>query len=223
MAHQFTKHILSQATHGIDLHTGAIHRSNLPQIRANIDKQEVHDLAVAFGAPVIVRSGLRDGSLRDAASERGICMLLYEAGEALRFDEYGIRVGVKGVFNVMRTLGMTPKHVQKKVSPFVALSSGWVRAPSSGIFRATVSLGARVEPGGTLGFISDPFGDSEEPVIAQFSGLVIGRSNLPLVHEGEALYHVGKIARSEAAAARVEEEQNLLYNDPQQGGEPFIV
>ncbi len=93
--------IVSQSTHGIDLHTGAIHRDNLPQIRANLDDEETDRLAKAFNAPVIISSNLRDGSLREAAAEYGIPMLLYEAGEALRFNEVAIRAGVKGIINVM--------------------------------------------------------------------------------------------------------------------------
>ena len=100
--------LVSQSTHGIDLHTGAIHRSILPQIRANLDDEETNRLARAFNVPVIISSNLRDGSLREAAATHGIPMLLYEAGEALRFDEVSIRAGVKGIINVMRELEMLP-------------------------------------------------------------------------------------------------------------------
>ncbi|EDN66333.1 Succinylglutamate desuccinylase/aspartoacylase [Beggiatoa sp. PS] len=114
LAHQFMTKIVAHCTHGIDLHTGALHRANLPQIRANLDVPETEDLARAFGVPVILNSTLRDGSLREAAAERGIPMLLYEAGEALRFDELSIRAGVRGIIAVMRTLGMLPPSRRKK-------------------------------------------------------------------------------------------------------------
>ena len=39
VAHTFVKEIVSKCTHGIDLHTGARHRSNFPQIRADLDDE----------------------------------------------------------------------------------------------------------------------------------------------------------------------------------------
>jgi predicted deacylase len=183
LANLFMQEIVSQSTHGIDLHTGALHRDNLPQVRANLDDEETDKLARAFDVPVIISSNLRDGSLREAAAEYGIPMLLYEAGEALRFDEISIRAGVKGIVNVMRTLEMLPpsrSKSKKHVEPVVARSSSWVRAPDSGILRAMVPLGSRVKKDTLLGMVADPFGESEASIIASFSGIVIGRTNLPL-------------------------------------------
>ncbi|MES9927630.1 MAG: succinylglutamate desuccinylase/aspartoacylase family protein [Candidatus Thiodiazotropha sp. 6PDIVS] len=210
LAHLFMQEIVCQSTHGIDLHTGAIHRSNLPQIRANLDDEETEKLARAFDVPVIISSNLRDGSLREAAAEHGIPMLLYEAGEALRFDEVSIRAGVKGIINVMRTLEMLPatrRKSQKQIDPVVARSSSWVRAPDSGVLRAMVPLGGRVKKGTLLGVVADPFGESEFQVNSPFSGIIIGRSNLPLVNEGDALYHIARFGDIEEIEAKVDEFQ----------------
>ena len=101
VANKFLTEIVEHCDYGIDLHTGAIHRSNLPQIRANLKDEETRELAEAFGVPVLLNANLRDGSLRQAAVESGTKILLYEAGQALRFDELSIRAGVKGVQNVL--------------------------------------------------------------------------------------------------------------------------
>jgi hypothetical protein len=207
LAHLFMKEIVANCTHGIDLHTGAIHRSNLPQVRANMDDEETERLARAFGAPVIISSNLRDGSLREAAAEHGIPMLLYEAGEALRFDEVSIRAGVKGIVHVMRALDMlAPSRVKRKKNfePVVARSSSWVRASDSGILRAMAPLGMRVKKDTLLGMISDPFGEKEAMITATYSGVVIGRTNLPLVNEGDALFHIARFDRAQQAADKVE-------------------
>ena len=108
LAHTFIEQIVSEADYGIDLHTGAINRSNLPQIRANLDDTQTLDIAKVFGAPVVVNSNILDGSLRQCASDRGMPILIYEAGEALRFDETCIRAGIRGILNVMRHVGMLP-------------------------------------------------------------------------------------------------------------------
>jgi predicted deacylase len=212
VAHLFMTEIVHQATHGIDLHTGAVHRANLPQIRADLDDPETGRLARAFGTPVILNAAIRDGSLRAAAAEREIPILLYEAGEALRFDEFSIRGGVNGILRVMEALDMLPASRRKPLpAPHEARSSSWVRAPQSGLFRARMDLGARViRDQSVLGVVSDPFGEREQEVVAPFSGLIIGRSNLPLVNEGDAVYHVARFHRTDLAAERVEDYQEFM-------------
>lgn len=145
LAHVFLKEIVDKATHGIDLHTAAVHRSNLPQIRACLDDEATNALAHAFGVPVIIDANLRDGSLRQSVVDRGIPMLLYEGGEALRFDESAIQAGARGVIRVMRALGMLRDAKRSKESkPFVARSSYWLRAPVAGLLRERAKLGAGV-------------------------------------------------------------------------------
>jgi len=205
LANLFINEIVSNADYGIDLHTGAINRSNLPQIRANVDDEDTLELARTFGAPVVINSNVRDGSLRECAVDRGMPMLIYEAGEALRFDELSIRAGIRGILNVMRKIGMLPASRKAlTIDPVVASSTSWMRAGASGIVSAMVDLGSRVTEGQTLATISDPLGGSEEPVVAPFSGIVIGRSNLPLAHEGDALIHVAEFRSVPRAENRVE-------------------
>ena len=207
LAHQFMREIVSNATHGIDLHTGAIHRTNLPQIRACLDDPETEQLARAFGVPVLVNANTRDGSLRQAVLERRIPMLVFEGGEALRFDELAIRAGVAGIVAVMRRLGMLPptrKKQAREARPFLARSSAWVRAPESGILTTAVNLGDHVDEGQQLGTVSDPLGGGQVDIPARSSGIVIGRVTIPLVNEGDALFHVARFEKPESVAARVE-------------------
>jgi predicted deacylase len=206
MAYTFVHEIVEKADFGIDLHTGAINRSNLPQIRGNLDDEATLQLARAFGAPVIVNSNARDGSLRQCAADKGMPVLIYEAGEALRFDELSIRAGLRGTISAMRHIGMLPSGSKKApVSPVVADSTSWVRAPDSGIVTPKVELGSRVKAGQALAVIGDPVGDEEVWVKAPFDGIIIGRSNLPLAHEGDALFNVAAFKSVSRAEDRVEE------------------
>lgn len=219
LAYMFIDEIVSQCDYGIDLHTGAIHRSNLPQVRADLDDPETKSLAEAFSVPVLLNANLRDGSLRQAAVEHNVKVLLYEAGEALRFDELSIRAGVRGILSVMRKLKMLPQSkVQRRVhEPFIARSSSWERAPESGLFRSLIPLGARVNKGDLLGLIADPsdlFDPTECEVRSQYSGLVIGKSNIPLVNEGDALFHIARFEDIKEAAASVEAFQNTAEKSP---------
>ena len=209
LAHTFITEVVDNCTHGIDLHTGAVHRSNLPQVRACLDDEETSRLAHAFGVPVLINANVRDGSLRQEVLERNIPMLLYEGGEALRFDESAIRAGVRGVISVMRTLEMLParKASAGRAEPFVALSSHWLRAPESGLLRGRAALGALVKPGQRLGSIADPLGAEEVTVDAIRAGIIIGRTELPLVNEGDALFHVATFDRPAQVSASVDEFQ----------------
>jgi predicted deacylase len=206
MANTFVGQIVAKAEYGIDLHTGAINRSNLPQIRADLSDPRNLELARVFGAPVIVGSTIRDGSLRECAAERGFPMLVYEAGEALRFDELSIRAGLRGVFKIMRHLGMLPPgRGSKPITPVIADTTSWVRAPASGIMSDRAKLGARVVEGQQIAVIGDPLGEAETKILAPFDGIVIGRSNLPLAHEGDALFNVAAFKSLSRAEDKVEQ------------------
>ena len=205
-ADTFMTQIVSQADCGIDLHTGAINRGNLPQIRANLDDARTRELAMEFGAPVILNSSIRDGSLRACAAEQGFPLLVYEAGEALRFDDVCIRAGLRGVIKVMRHLGMLPRtKATKPITPVIASATSWVRAPASGIVTQKVSLGTRVAEGQRLALLGDPLGEDQEVVAAPFDGIVIGSSNLPLAHEGDALFNVAAFKSVSRAETKVEQ------------------
>lgn len=192
LANLFMTQIVDKCTHGIDLHTGPLHRCNLPHIRANLDDTSTLRLAKVFDVPVLLNSTLPDGSLRQAAAERGVPTLLYEGGEGLRFDEKAIRTGLRGVLNVMTELGMLPGESTRSENTFVARSSTWLRAPGSGILRTRIKLGTTVNRGDLLGVVGDPFGDGEQEIRASHDGILIGRAHLPLVNEGDALFHVAR-------------------------------
>ncbi len=199
LANIFMNEIVAQSTHGIDIHTGANHRSNLPQVRASMENPEVERMAQAFGAPVIINASLRDNSLRAAVIDRGIPMLLYEAGEALRFNEQPIRIGLKGIVSVMRELEMLPRKRlnPNKRSSVVVEASRWIRAPKSGIVNSSIGLGSIVKKNEIIARVIDPLGDLEEKVISPFEGIVIGILSLPLVHEGDAIFHLASVGSRE--------------------------
>jgi predicted deacylase len=222
----FMQEIVSNCTHGIDLHTGAAHRTNLPHVRGNLEDEETARLARVFDVPVLINADTRDGSLREAAAEAGIPMLLYEAGEALRFDEIAIRAGVRGIINVMRELEMLPRAKRRArlvPEPFVARTTYWVRAPESGILRTITPPGQRVKKNEILGLIANPFGDNEFEVRATYGGIIIGRANIPLVHEGEALFHIARFGDVREVAQHVESFQNSHADAPYPDSEPPIV
>ena len=209
LAHLFLTEIMDQCNYGIDLHTAAPPRINLPQIRCDLESEEMRRLAKAFAAPVVVHGKGPPGSLRHTANQRGLPVLLYEAGEPFRFNEDAIRVGVDGVLRVMAELGMIRRRsARRRTASIESRRTTWVRARQSGIMHPQVTLGDRVEKGQLLGSIADPFGDAVLDIQAPHSGLVIGLTVNPLVHRGDATIHIAAAERSKAVDAHITEIQS---------------
>lgn len=220
LAHLIHSELLSQSTHVIDLHTGAIHRKNLPQVRGDLDDPVALGMAEAFGAPVIMEAKVRDGSFRAAASELGIPAILYEAGEALRFDEPSIRAGLRGILAVMRHLGMLAPakadNTPRKLVPVKARRSYWLRAERDGIVITKIKLGQRVKEGQLLANLASPFGGPEKPLKSRSDGIVIAASQIPLVNEGEALFHIAEFSTLRKASDSIEAFQEHFDSEPEQ-------
>ncbi len=212
MAYIFLKEIVEKCNYGIDIHSGSAHRINFPQIRLELKDKVEMKLADAFGAPVILNSSLRSGTLRKAAQERGVKMLLFEGGEALRFDDHAINIAVHGILNVMHTVGiLTGEKMFATASTVVtAKSSHWLRAQTSGSLRILKKLGAFVQADDLLGVITDPFGDHLCEVRASKPGIIIAIVTLPLINKGNALFHIATL--NEMKIIEEDEESKIVLD-----------
>jgi predicted deacylase len=216
LAYLFLNEIVARSDLGIDLHSAAIHRTNLPQIRISPDNAYTAELAEVFGAPVILESPLREGSLRGAAKAIGKDILLYEAGEGLRFDEMSVRAGVAGIMRVLQHVGLLPaKGIAKaKAAPQHCTSSKWLRAPAGGLLRTFRAEGDVVARGDIMAVVADPFGEHEKAISAPFNGIVVGRAVLPVVNEGDAVFHLARVKSMSVAEGAVGDLNDQLSDDP---------
>lgn len=213
MAHLFVKEIVSKCTHGIDFHTGAIHRSIYPQIRVNMRQPKALEFAKAFGAPMILDSNTRDGSLREIGKKMGVITMVYEGGQALRFEEDAIKVGKQGCLNALHSIGIYPykitkPHMALDKKPILIKDSYWIRSPMGGSLRLKVKLGKFVHAGDKIGDISGPFGQRIETITATQDGYVIGLNHLPLVTVGTAIAYIGTYDLS----PKNKKKSGLLYS-----------
>ena len=194
VANLFMTEIVQRCDVGIDLHTGSDHRTNLAQIRADLDNPQTRDLAIAFGAPLMMHAKLRDGSMRAAATATGSTVLLFEGGEAWRFDRAAIDVAVAGIGRVLGRLGMIENgDSAPDVAPVESRSSGWVRVRRSGIALLDVELGQIVERGQVIATVRDSVGRQLSRTRANRSGMVIGQTQQPLVNQGDAIIHIAEL------------------------------
>lgn len=208
-AHIFTSEVFSMADVCIDLQTGFINYSNLPQVYVNFEDERAKELASVFNAPVISNRPAEKGMLSTHAFEQGKPFLMYEAGEAMRYDEEAIKVGMRGIINIMRHLGMLPKVSRQKTNlpnSFYAEKNIWLRASTSGISATDYQLGQLVKAGEKLCTIKDPFGASDSTDIrSPEEAIIVGKNNLPLVHEGEALFQLAAFPKMQQAAESLED------------------
>ena len=214
IAHLFMTEIVSRCDFGIDLHTGSNFRSNLPQIRACLDDPRTIELAKAFGAPIVVPSELREGSLREVVAALGKPVLVFEGGEALYFNESVIKTGLQGVIRLMRHTGLLPASKRAKHRESIVTDrTSWVRAGMSGIFSRKVQLGDLVKRRVLLGTLSDPLGDEREDIISPYTGVVIGQLNIPLAYEGDALIHLARVPDADEAEEALDEYTSSLTDE----------
>lgn len=194
IARVVTDQLIPRCDAVVDLHTGAVNRPNLPQVRVTAGDKVSFELGLVFRAPVILQAPIRPSSLRSTCFEMHKPIILFESGEALRLDAPSIRHGLQGVLAVMRHLELlppkrgTPRMTRKNT--LTCKKSYWERSPVGGLFTPLLALGRTVEVNDTLGFVADPFGGEETPILAARQGVIIGRTNEGLADEGDALFHI---------------------------------
>ncbi len=176
----------------VDLHTASNNRANIPQIRADLTKPAIRELALHFGVGIVLHGLGPDGSLRGEVANIGIPVIIYEAGEPLRFEEDEIDRGREGVHNVMAYLDMTDQPEHKTSDDLVYEKSKWVRAPrgKGGFFFPTTKLGDIVKTGDILGKIVDPLTDEVFEIVSSLDGAVVGVAVPQPVLSGYGLFHL---------------------------------
>lgn len=190
LARLFVDHVLEPADFGIDFHAGSDDRTNLPQVRGNLDDEETRRLAIAFSAPLMLHAKTIRGSLRETAVKHGKRVLLFEGGEPRRFNPGPVQAGADGALRVLQALEMIEACPASMIQSAEARSTKWIRAPRGGIFHLQTRLGARVRRGELIGVITEPSGRGGREVRARASGMIMGHAVNPLVHQGDSLVHI---------------------------------
>lgn len=193
VAHTISHKILPIIDFGIDFHTGGASRTNYPQIRYSESDEVGKKVAQSFKAPFTLTSGIIPGSLRATARDLGKSIIVFEGGESLRFDEKAISKAVKGIKRVLFDVGMTDKKVKDPVRMVHFNESQWERADASGLFISYKQSGQKVKKGELIGRINNPHNSFSVKVISPISGYIIGHNNIPMVHRGDALFHIGTV------------------------------
>ena len=186
----------------VDLHTGSLKRTNLPQIRGDLRNEAVFAFSSHFGGITVLHGRGTDGTLRRAAVDAGIPTVTLEAGGPNELEETAVDGGVKALETLLQNLGIQPTLRFWGSPQPVFYHSEWVRADQGGILMSQVKLGDRVKEGSVLGRVVDPVSNTGSNVVAPFTGRVIGMAVNQVVQTGFAAYHLGVVK----AAEEVQEE-----------------
>lgn len=192
VANLVTNKILPHIDYGIDFHTGGASRTNYPQIRYAAKDEKAANIASIFNAPYTMHSPLISGSLRATADQLGKPIVVYEGGESLRFDPFAIKEALKGVRRVLLHENMIEDKEPKKKSSILLKNSSWVRAEASGLFVPKKVSGKKVRTGQVIGVIDNPYNHFSQHVLSPKDGYIVGHNNMPLVHRGDALFHIAE-------------------------------
>lgn len=215
IAHLFTHEILKKANYCIELQTGGINHNILPQVYCNFDNVEAKKLANIFGAPVVTNTPIEGNNLRQTTEQLHIPLLVYQAGEAMRFDDNSINLGVSGVKNIMRELNILEKSPEEIVKPIFSQDEDWILAHKGGILHTDVSLGQTIKKGEIIGRINDPFGlDNYEKIKSIQEGVVVGINTSPLIYEGSRIFKIASFLdydRAESIIEKWDKEQPDSY------------
>lgn len=203
IAHSFFEEVITHCDMLVDIHTGSFHRTNLPQVRADLAHPDVAEMARGMGAIVVVQSEGHPGSLRRAAVESGVTAITLEAGQPHQLQKSAVNHGIKSLDNLMDSLGMLKRRSfwEIKAEP-IYYSSSWVRATQGGILFSDVELGDRVKEGDLLGTVTDPITNARSDITAPADGRVIGMALNQVMYPGFAAYHIGLQATVEDAAEK---------------------
>tara|TARA_A100000171_G_scaffold53027_1_gene75542 strand:+ start:22419 stop:23414 length:996 start_codon:yes stop_codon:yes gene_type:complete len=206
VAFHFTKEILPLADYCLDFHTGGAQRFNAAQIRVVPDNPRLLQLAEVFNAPFTVFSSNLTKSYRSTCAKMGIPSLLFEGGKSLDSDKHIVKNGVEGVVRILAHLEMlNPKITAPEITEKSVLieKSRWIRAQRSGLLHVKIACNKYVEKDEFLATITDPYGEMRFKVKAPNAGYIINVNHAPIVHQGDAIFHI-----STTDSAGSEDEEN---------------
>ena len=210
IAHIFTEEILTKADYSIELLTGSLNHEILPQVYCNFDDLKAKKLAKAFQAPVITEVETGSSELRLTTESLNIPLLVYQAGEALRFDPVAIQTGLTGIENILRKINMLDGNSEQVITPVISRDDDWLTAPSSGILHTDVSLGEHIKKGDKIGRLSDPFSNENSTIVkSHLDGIIVGVNRSPLIQEGVSIFKIASFVDNERAQSILEEWDEL--------------
>lgn len=200
MAHVLHRDVFTKADYLIDIHTPTtggryMPIAFLPPPRSGEASERAEAMARAFGTQVILKTDggmyVHEATPHVVAAGRGAVGFGVELGEGGRVEWQFVEQGVRGLFNLLRLLGMLEGEPEINPDPIVLKTMIPVRARRGGLLRCDVPLGARVEQGEEIGTITSVRGEMVQEVRAPIAGVLVRTTTFPTVMTGERVAQIG--------------------------------
>jgi uncharacterized protein len=222
LAHSFFTKIIMHCDSLVDLHTGSFHRTNLPQLRADLADENVARLAQNFGVIAVLNGRGNPNSLRAAAVRAGIPAVTLEAGEPMAMQREVVEEGVRAINTLLAKTGMYGKQQRwTRIAP-VYYRSAWVRANQSGILFSKATLGQRVKEEDILGTVTDPITNARTTIKSPYNGRIIGMALDQVVLPGFAAYHIGIQTPEAILIEESQQNEGALEEDEEDGDDSGV-
>lgn len=199
-AHLVVTQFIERANFLFDIHTPALGgrwhpyaslAEPAPGIGAEVCSAS-HDLARAFGAPVVIPHA-NSGTIVEAALLRGVAATVAEFGRAHLRDQESRELGIDGLRNVLRHTGNISGERTAPATTTTVTRLSKIRAERGGFLRLDVVPGQQVEQGQILGSVEALDGSVIEQLTAPNGGLVCRVNELAMVATGEFVAYIGEI------------------------------
>ncbi|WP_129114414.1 succinylglutamate desuccinylase/aspartoacylase family protein [Halegenticoccus tardaugens] len=178
----------------LDLHQGSTSRM-INEVRVRCGRRhrlhrECLELAKTFGCGYVLDQKGPEGQLARVGPDQGIPTIDPELGGCVGWDDESIRLGVRGVFNVLRRYGFLDGDVERERQTR-AKGFDQYGSPTGGLVDFRKDLGDSVRAGETLFEVTDVFGRLKGRVTADNDGVFWRTRRLPQVATGEYVCSVG--------------------------------
>ena len=200
MAHILHTEAFARANYLIDIHTpttGGRYMSIafLPPSRVGEPAERAEAMARAFGTRVVLKTDagmyVHEATPHVVAAGRGAAGFGVELGEGGRVEQEFVDLGLRGLFNLLRLLGMLDGAPEPTPAPIMLRTMIPARARRGGLLRCRAQLGERVEQGQPIVTITNPLGEVTEEICAPVGGVLVRTTTFPTVMTGERVAQIG--------------------------------
>ena len=200
-AHRMLTEIIVKCDNAIDLHAGDLIEDLVPFViyretgNASLDGR-IEAMANAYGARWAVKTaptGERPGTLMAVAALNGVAAMLAESGGRGQLVEEDVTRHVKGVTNILRTIGALSGRSEPVAPPTVVKTFEWLRSPVEGIFHCHVRVDQVVKARELVGEMTDLVGEPIAALTAPVSGVVLFTVTSPAIKKGGLLLAIGAL------------------------------
>ncbi|KAG2214424.1 hypothetical protein INT47_000980, partial [Mucor saturninus] len=197
--YQLMKKVISQFNYLIDLHTASFGRVNSYYVRADMNDPVSATMARLQQPQIVLHNSGQDGTLRSAASARGIRAITVEIGNPQLFQSQYVQWSYIGVMRILEHLEMytldTSSELGGPPSTILCSKGFWIYTKTGGVLEVYPGVNTIIKKGDLIARIKNIFGNVVDEYYAPCSGIVIGQSSNPVAMSGDRIVHLGVIKK----------------------------